>query len=273
MSAAVTFVQGQEVYDIYGQVGRYVAAASHGHLVEPIYDAEDDDEPHYAQVQTWSEVFAKPPTERLTADIQELVTELNAKRLELNSVETDIAAAKSVRQGLLQHAKQNPQLGDLYLWLEGKATHIVVLGPYSVEVGTVEEILRKNDRDRELRLLSLFVDAKANRYWVGRSNYSDGSGSCTPCLLASSEEHAHEQARACIADQLRNHQYRNDSSWIRLAIKFGVPISAEQQASLLATQRERAENALNNANLELQRAQEKLNEAQAEAAKFTEVQP
>lgn len=256
MSAAKSFTQGQEVYDIYGRAGRYVALSANGHLVEQTYDVDDDEEAHYAPVETWSEVFATPPKERLTADIAELNERIAAKHAELSGIQDSIFSAERERKELLQHAKQNPQLADLHLWLEGKVTHIVVPGHYNIEIGTVDDILRKNDRDRELRLLSLYVDPKANRYWVGRSAYSDGSSGYQPCFLASSEEHAKEQARAHIATKLRDYNSRNDTSWIRLAIEYGVPVTDEQKAVLSKAKTEAAA-------AQLKRAQDALSLAQA----------
>lgn len=256
MSTPKTFTAGQLVYDINGRTGSYVSTFSGGHLVEPIYDCSDDEDAHFGHVQEWREVFSSPPTERLTSDIAELVAEIAAKRVELSSIQDSIFDAERQRNVLLLHAKQNPQLADLGLWLEGKVTHIVVPSRYHIEIGTVEDVLRKNDRDRELRLLSLYVDPKANRYWVGRSAYSDGSSGYQPCFLASSEEHAKEQARAHIAANLRDYNSRNDTSWIRLAIEFGVPVT-EEQLEVLAK-----ENATNAA-AQLKRAQDAVAAAKA----------
>lgn len=250
MSTKQSFTAGQQVYDIHGHAGSYVAHSANGHLVEQIYDDEDG-EPHYAPVQTWKEVFSTPPKERLTADIAELSETIATKHAQLSEIRSEIFDAESERKALLQHAKKNPQLADLYLWLEGKATHLVVPGHYSIEIGTVDDILRSSSRDRDLRLLSLYVDPKANSYWVGRSAYSDGSSGYQPCFLASSEEHAKEQARTYIADKLRNYNSRNDTSWIRLAIGYGVPVSEEQKevlskakATSAAEQLKRAQDAL-----------------------------
>src|SRR5690606_6348548 len=104
------------------------------------------------------------------------------------------------RAEALRRIQGRPDLTDLDLWLQGKVTHIVSLGYYSIEIGTVEEtLLRQEDRGREMRLLSLKVDPRANYFWVSYASYSDGSGSQTRCLLATSMEHAKDLAAKYVA--------------------------------------------------------------------------
>jgi hypothetical protein len=264
MSAPKSFTAGQQVYDIHGRAGSYVAVTASGYLVEPIFDVEEDDEPHYAEVETWREVFITPPTQRLTAEIAKLDAQISEHRVALRAVNDEIWTAKQERETILRHVKANPQLGDLHLWLEGKVTHIVAIDYHSVRIGTVEEILRSEDRDdgRKLRLLSLYVDPKANTYRIARSAYSDGSGnSHTPCLLASSEEHAKAQAREYIAKELATYEKRTDASWIRIAITYDVPVTDDQRKILESRERESAASTLKSAQNAVTYAQERLDAA------------
>ena len=77
---------GATVYDLHGRAGIYVARASGGHIVEPIFDVEDDDEPRYGSAETWREAFAKPPTKRLHAEVAEIEQKLTAARRQLEEV-------------------------------------------------------------------------------------------------------------------------------------------------------------------------------------------
>lgn len=268
------FTPGQEVYDIRGRVGSYVGPSQHGHVVEALYESDGDDA-HYGDVQTWPEVFAKPPRERLAADLADLLGEIEEGQTKLRAVQGEVHAAEQARRDVLRRAKAEPQLADLHLWLEGKATHIVALDTYSIEIGTVQDVLMSNDRDRSLRLLSLYVDPKERSYRVQRASYSDGSGHCfTTCRLASSEEHANEIAREYIAQQLiSGHQTHNQDTWIRLAIKFDVQVTDAQRQFLANREAESAAKYLENARLTHQRAAEALRDAEAAYAAKAQAKP
>jgi hypothetical protein len=268
------FTPGQEVYDIRGRVGSYVGPSQHGHVVEPLYESDDDDS-HYGDAQTWPEVFATAPRERLAAELADLLGEINEGQAKLRAVQAEVHAAEQVKRDVLRRAKTEPQLADLHLWLEGKATHIVALDTYSVEIGTVKEVLMTNDRDRSLRLLSLYVDPKENSYRVQRASYSDGSGhNFTTCRLASSEEHAKEVAREYIAQQLvSGHQQHSRDTWICWAIQFDVPVTDAQRQFLADREAESATKHLEYARQTHQRAVEALRDAEAAYGAKAQAQP
>lgn len=268
------FTPGQEVYDIRGRVGSYVGPSQHGHVVEPLYESGDDDA-HYGDAQTWPEVFAVPPRERLASDLAELLSEIKDGQAKLQAVQAEVHAAEQARRDVMRRAKAEPQLADLHLWLEGKVTHIVALDTYSIEIGTVEEVLLTHDRNRSLRLLSLYVDPKERSYRVQRASYSDGSGhNLTTCRLASSEEHAKKLAREYIAAQLvSGDQQHSRDTWIRWAIKFGVPVTDAQRQFLAEKEREGAERYLQNARRDHESAVARLREAEANFAAKAQEQP
>lgn len=228
-----TFTRGDTVHDIRGNVYLYIGQCDRGHAVQAIYQG-DEGEPYYDEPIALSEVFAEPPRQRLAEDLSELQAEIDAKQQELTDLRAAAYAAENERRAIFARAKKDPQLADLYLWMEGKATHLVVLDHYSVCYGLVDDMLRSTDRDRRLRLLSLYVDPKEQRYYVARAAYSDGSGSNTSCRLASSEEHAKEIAREYIAQKMRESGTHLDATWTRLAIEFGVPVAPERVAKLRA---------------------------------------
>lgn len=268
------FTPGQEVYDIRGRVGSYVGPSQHGHVVEPLYESGDDDA-HYGDAQTWPEVFAVPPRERLASDLAELLSEIQGAQTRLQEVQREVYSIEQEKRDVMRRAKTEPQLADLHLWLEGEVTHIVAFNTYSIEIGTIEDVLMTHDRDRSLRLLSLYVDPKERSYSVQRASYSDGSGhNFTTCRLASSEEHAKELAREYIALQLVSvHQQHNRDTWIRLAIKFGVPVTDAQRQFLAETEREGAARYLQNARRDHESAVARLREAEANFAAKAQEQP
>lgn len=258
------FAAGDTVYDIEGQAFAYIGPCGAGHAVEALYE-QDEEGPYYAEPQSLLQVFAEPPRRKLSEDLSELHQLIKDRRAELSSINSEILQAQQEKRAVLARAKSDPQLADLHLWLEGKATHIVVLDAYRIEVGTVKDILMSTDGyDRKLRLLSLFVDPHANRYWVGRCSYSDGGGSQTRCMLASSEEHAKQLAREYIVQQLQDSQYRNDASWIRIALEYGVPVTDAQQKVLSVQKSKVAAERLEQAQREFARAEANLRTAQAQ---------
>lgn len=257
------FTTGDTVFDIHGNSYSYLSACTLGHAIEAIYD--DDDGPHHAEPGWLREVFVKPPRQRLAADLSDIQARIESARAELQAVQVDVHAAQRERQAIIARAKSDPQLTDLYLWLDGKATHLVVLDQYRLQIGTIDEILRSPGRDRSLRLLSLYVDPKESRYSARRAAYSDGSGSCTTCRLASSEEHAKEIAREYIAEKLRSPDLEwSASAWTRTAIDYGVPVSEKCLTALHQEQRKQRDERLANAQRAHERAAQELSQAQAD---------
>lgn len=259
------FAAGDQVYDIHGRAGSYVASANGGHLVEPIYE-DDEFAPHYASVETWREVFGTPPTERLHADVAEVERELVSAQARLDALRSDQRALEVEISAARKRIVARPDLVDLDLWLQDKVTHIVSLEYSSIRIGTVEETLRKEDRDRELRLLSLMVDPKANRFWTGYAMYSDGSSSQTRCLLATSLEHARERAADYIRQEVKRNPGQSHAGFAASAIRYGVEISDELRQQAEQMEATAAKRAVEQASETVKRAQADLAVAQARAA-------
>lgn len=222
------FKDGDIVYSMHGQEAVYVAPAqSSGHIVEPVLETEYG-EPAYSDPEVWHQVFVAPPKPKMDAETARLDAMINEKRKTLHGIESEIRVAEQNRTAAIQRLRQHPDLTGLDLWLQGKVTHIVSLEYYSVRIGTVEETLRRDDLDKELRLLSLRVDPKASRFWVGYSAYSDGSGSQTRCLLATSQEHAQQLAAEHVENEIKKAPNNDHSSLIMSAHKQGVLVPADR---------------------------------------------
>lgn len=264
--STTTFKAGDEVYDIHGRAGCYVARTPAGHIVEPAYD--DEGETTFDDAQTWREVYAKPPVEKLHADVAAAEAKLNGLHEQARKARTELAAAEALEAAARKRISSNPQLVDLDLWLQGKVTHIVSLDYNGFSIGTVDEVLTKQeDHGRtSIKLLNLRADPKANQYWVGYAAYSDGSSSQTRCLLATSLEHARELAAAYIVKRTRDESEHGRLGLAESAIRYGVQVSDELRAMVEQRRAQAAASSLESARKALAKAQADLTAAEARAA-------
>ena len=197
-----TFNKGDVVYDIHGREGLYVGRVGQGHAVEPSYehDEDEDEGPYYGDVQTWRDVYTKPPTEKLHAEVAEIEAQISAAQQRLKLTRDAQRGEDEQFKARAAVRKQFAQLQTLDDFIAGKITHIVVQEDYSSRVAIHEaaKLLQSTeDRyDRKLRMLSLYGDSKGNLAW-NLSRYSDGSGSNSQsghCWPAVSLEDARQKA-------------------------------------------------------------------------------
>lgn len=261
----IKFKTGDEVYDEYGHVARYVMPAQvGGHIVEPFYGNDEDEEPTCGGPEVWNHVFAKPTANKLDQEMADIQAAIDQKRQELRDIQDDINNTERERRDLLQRIKDTPDLADLDLWLQGKVTHIVTLNGYSIGIGAVEETLRRADRERRLRLLNLMVDPMANHFWVGYASYSDGSGSQTRCLLATSLEHARSLAAEYVADEIRKNPCNDHSNLIMSANELGVSVPADRLETAQQKAKKVRDEQIVRVRRELERQQETLRMLEAQ---------
>lgn len=261
--SARTFKSGDAVFNLHGQEGRYIASTAGGHVVEPVY--ESDDEQVYGDVETWRDVFAAPPTAKLHAEVAEIEATLIAAQRTLAATRAEQRAADMEAAAARKRIADHPDLRDLDLWLQGKVTHIVSLDYHSLKIGTIEETLRKQDRDHELRLMSLLVDPKANRYFVAYAAYSDGSSNQTRCLLATSMEHARERAAEYVRQEVVRTRGNSHAGLAASAIKYGVEISDDLRREAADMEAKAALHTLQSTREQLERAQASFTVAEARA--------
>lgn len=183
-----TPVAGDEVYDIHGRAASYVALTSSGHVVEPIYEHEDY-APTYGKPETWSEVFATPPVEKLHAEVAELQKQVAASRTELNAIHDERMAMDRAFAARKAERAQFDQLKTLDDFIAGKITHFFVVEGYGehMSIQTFDDFMKETSEryGRKLRLLSLCGESNGDLSWRVDS-YSDGSGGshgrCFPAL-------------------------------------------------------------------------------------------
>lgn len=262
MTNAKKFEAGQTVYSIHGESASFVARTSNGYAVEPVFEYEDG-EPHYGPVTSWPEVYAEPPVAKLHDKVQELEERIEERRQILKELDDDKRTLEGELAAIHKRYKENDQLRNLDLWISGAVTHLVKLDGYGFTIGTVEKILGY-DSDKEMRLLSIYGGTK-NHYRWKMASYSDGSGSSTEVLLATSEENAKEVATAWLNKELQYRKNNNQSHMVvglaQCAIKYGIAVSDElrqQVAESEALGRKRiiesAQQAFDRAKLQLDQA-------------------
>lgn len=224
------FNQGDTVFSIHGEEAVYLAKSAHGHVVQPVFE-DDEQEPYYGQAVTWPEVFAKPPVARLHSDIAQLEQKAEALRQEIRSM-ADVKRMEQEQLGAIQQRyKAHPQLADLDLWLSGDCTHLVIIDSYSFEVKELNEALTERDRgDTWLRLLSLVVDPKKkHEYQLHMSRYYDGSGNQRRVILATSLEDATAKAKEWFMGELQRNGRGSGREHYSLglascALQYGFPV-------------------------------------------------
>lgn len=157
-----TYTLGQEVYDIHGRAGAYVARASNGHVVEPIFDGEF--EPSRADAETWREVFSTPPVERLHADVAAIEKTLSATRAELEAVREERRVFDREERERLARLKKYVHLSRVDDYLEGQITHFVTWTRHTNVISIVTfEALMKGERRHRIPLLVLYGNAYDDR--------------------------------------------------------------------------------------------------------------
>lgn len=222
-----TFTPGAEVYNVAGAVAQYVGPAPYGgHVVMPTYEHDYDDEPHFGGPEVWPEVFAKLPREKLAGDLTELHQDINDARQQLESVLTKVADAERTKVILEREAAKNPDLAPLALWLSGEAKYAVILGgdygnqfyTGDVRAGEIPEVFKSEDRNRDIRLVSLYWEPEAERrHSVRIARYSDGSGGKDRrVFIGRTQQEAMDAAAAHVAEQQKFHQ--NDYHYPQIGV-------------------------------------------------------
>lgn len=268
-----TFKAGDEVFSIHGEAGLYVARVTAGHLVEPIYDTSDRDEPSYAEPQTWREVFAAPPTQRLHEQVAVAEKELTAAREALAKVQAERRTFDQEERARLARIKQHEQLAALDDYLAGRITHFVVTSEYDApRIASFEEAIVTTDEDhgrKNLRLLGLFGDPKRNLRWKIMW-YSDGSGGVRhevfPCTSL-------EQATARLTDIVnqgwdgirQSGRFNITTQTVKLARSMGLAVPDDIAAAADSIGREAFTKTVANRREAAAKAQRELAEAEAAA--------
>lgn len=264
MSNNKKFERGQTVYSLHGESALFVAQTTNGYAVEPMYEYEDG-EPHYGAVTSWAECFAVPPVAKLNDKVRELEERIGEQRKVLAELDDDKRAMENDLAAMHKRYKENDQLRNLDLWISGAVTHLVKLDGYGFKIGTVEKILG-HDSDKEMRLLSIYGGTK-NHYRWKMASYSDGSGSSTEVLLATSEADAKQVAAKWFNTEIGIRQRNNQDHMVlgiaKCAMEYGIAVSDELRKRVNDSEELGKTRILESAQADFDRAKLRLDEAQA----------
>lgn len=272
---------GATVYDLHGRAGIYVARAAGGHIVEPIYDVEDDDEPRYGNAETWSEAFAKPPTERLHAEVAAIEQKLIAAHLQLEDVRAARRQQDAEHAARLERLKKHAHLSRIDDYVEGRITHFVVQSRYSdaITIKTFEELAKQGDRRGRMPMLVLYGDPYSD--WERRMRTSEwclmSDGPESGVMPCSSFEEATAKAQVEVdktfndwrKDPKSNYGHSKLVSMARSALASGLQVPPDVMVEVERRERAHADSVVERCKTELARAQQALDEAQSRLAATT----
>lgn len=168
-------------------------------------------------------VYDVAPVKLYSKDIVDLNNSISKLKDEEKAVKDRISSLNSKEKYVLDKLKNFDKLQYLLDFIDGKITHYVFIRWGGIEI--VEYKNTGSEYSRDMRLLSLFGDAKGNIAWR-LNQYSDGSGGNTEVIPCLSYEMALSEAQKVIdrfVDEKTN--YRRDT--IEAAKKYNLNISQE----------------------------------------------
>lgn len=131
MSAKHTPKAGDEVYNLHGEMGLYVAAAKGGgYIVQPLIDggnAETQPDDRYVDgVALWTNVYRQPPSPMLDEKISEQEARLALLRGEVRSIEAQKRQLEADERAMKERRALHVQLTWIDDLLAGRFTHYLV---------------------------------------------------------------------------------------------------------------------------------------------------
>jgi len=279
------FTPGQEVYDIHGRAGRFVARSGSGYIVEPAFEQEEDKEQWFGDAVTWRQIFAKPPVEKLHAEVAELEKQADAARADLAKVREERNTLDKEHRARLERLKKFQHLSRIDDYIEGRITHFVVARNYgsAVAVLTFDQVMKNTERGSSyVNLLTLrgTDTSYMSNEWQRREFYAShwcvtggsSEGWVIPCT---SREEATEKACTRTLElfaELRKkthfmHGIHDSAQLVKAASALGMDIPEDIAASANLYAKSEAAKMVAKAQRELESANASVARAQAELAK------
>ena len=198
---------GQRAYTASGREVTFFARSDRGdYVVQTYYEVTIND--HYQTTEevdgdliTVREIFKKPPTEKLHAEVRQLSDEVTELRRELNDARDRLRTTKRVEETFLAdqaaRLEKHDAIAHVLDFVEGEITHFTLYDYGRVSVISKEDALKDTSArgwsDGNTKLLTLYVKSSGDLQW--RINqYRDGSGKNTDAWPFTSLEGARLKA-------------------------------------------------------------------------------
>lgn len=220
------FTEGQEVYDINGQVFIYAAAVNGQHAAKPVYETGDGEPFVTCDAVIVRDLFAEPPLQKRHEKMASLDAQLEEKSSELMRIKGELIHERADHAAMLKRLKQHEALRRIDDFIEGRMTHVVTLEFSGVRIKPLSAMEKDGDRyDLGVRLMSLHGDSKGDLQWhVNR--YKDDSGSWAEMWPCCSEGEALEKAAEVLAREFGTQENPGSgcTRMIASAVSLGLPV-------------------------------------------------
>jgi hypothetical protein len=279
-----TFKAGDEVYTTDGRLVEYVAQSYDGHIVRQVPEHEDESygPAPMGYPEVVHQVLKTPPSFKVDQDYAAKRDELAAVREQLLAASQELAAIAKKRDAQLQQLSAHPDLSIVIDWMEGRVTHIATFdlySPKSIKIMPLADGLTPTNsdaRDGKVRLLGLYGGyhgadgpgryAHADDLRWQLSEYSEGSGSKTSCVLGTSEDDVRRRVQLWLDREFK--RFDNQHSlwhWAESAVALGLSVPPAWVAKIEERAKIRKLQAQEQAQKELASAKARLAVAEAAA--------
>lgn len=279
-----TFKAGDEGYTTDGRLVEYVAQSYDGHIVRQV--PEDDDDRHGPAPMGYPEVVHQvlqaPPSFKVDQDYAAKRDELTAVREQLRTASQELVAIEKRRDAQLQQLASHPDLSIVIDWIEGRVTHVATFDLYAptpIKIMSLADGLTprgSESKEGKVRLLGLYggyhgadgpgCHAHADDLRWQLSEYSEGSGSKTSCVLGTSEEDVRRRVQLWLDREFKRFDNQHALwNWAESAVSLSFSVPTEWVAKVKERAANRQKQAQEQALKELECARARLAAAEAAA--------
>ena len=224
------FKPGDEVFDQNGNIGEYVAHLDGSYVVVPYLRDSDTCDIFRGIPEIWRTVYGAAPRPMVDKAVQAMHKQIADLRSEISKLYVERNTLAQTQERVLAELKKGPGLADVDLWMQGKMTHALVIDRYNgYSISLLSTLLESGEGySKEIRLVSLYGGSPGRYPSVKMASYSDGSGSITPIIGATSPEDAAAKAQVHFDGELarvaRHGREHGFMALARSAVSFGLTV-------------------------------------------------